>query len=351
MTAHWQPPSIPPLDEAARQAARERQRQLTKPPGSLGRLEALSTALAAMQATPRPRVRHKAVLIMAGDHGVTQAGVSAYPSEVTAQMVHNFVRGGAAIAVLARQMGARLRVVDVGVAAPLPPHPQVYARKVRPGTANMLQGPAMTPAEAQAALAVGAEVVELEHAAGLDVLVLGDMGIGNTTPAAALAAVFTGHPPRALVGRGTGLDDAGLARKIAVVEQALARHRPRADAPLEALAAVGGLEIAALAGAMLAAAARRVPVVVDGYIVTAAALVAAAFRPAVRHYLIAGHRSAEPGHARMLEALALTPLLNLDLRLGEGSGAALALPLVEAAARLLNEMSTFAEAGVSDRPS
>ncbi len=346
--APWEEP-IPPLDQAARAAALARQDRLTKPQGSLGRLEALSATLAAMQGTPRPRVADKVVLVMAGDHGVTQAGVSAYPSEVTAQMVHNFLRGGAAISVLARFLHARLRVVDVGVAAALPPHPHLYARKVRYGTANMLEGPAMSLDEARAALTAGAEVVALEHAQGMDLLVLGDMGIGNTTPAAALAAVFTGQPPRVLVGRGTGLDDAGLQRKVQVVERALARHRPRADAPLQALAAVGGLEIAALAGAMLAAAARRVPVVLDGYIVTAAALVAAALNPRVRDYFIAGHVSAEPGHRAMLEALGLTPLLDLGMRLGEGSGAAVAVPIVEAAVRLLNEMATFDQAGVSER--
>ncbi len=344
----WQKP-IPRLDEQARAAALARQERLTKPQGSLGRLEALSAALAAMQGTPRPQLRDKVVLVMAGDHGVARRGVSAYPPEVTAQMVLNFLRGGAAISVLARFTAARLRVVDVGVAAPLPEHPHLYARKVRYGTADMLEGPAMSQAEAEAALSVGAEVVATEHAKGMDILVLGDMGIGNTTAAAALAAVFTGEPPAALVGRGTGLDEAGLRRKQQVVEAALARHRPRGEAPLEALAAVGGLEIAALAGAMLAAAARRVPVLLDGYIVTAAALVAAAIDPRVRAYFIAGHRSAEPGHEIMLRALGLDPILTLDMRLGEGSGAAVALPVLEAAVRLLNEMATFDEAGVSEK--
>ncbi len=346
VTLSWE---IPPLDEAARAAVLARQDRLTKPRGSLGRLETLSAALAAMQGTPQPRLRHKGVLVMAGDHGVTAAGVSAYPSEVTAQMVLNFVRGGAAISVLARQMGARLRVVDVGVAAEIPPHPHIYARKVRAGTANMLTEPAMRLDEARAALAVGAEVVAAEHAQGLDVLALGDMGIGNTTAAAALAAVFTGRSPAELVGRGTGLDDEGLQRKIRVVEAVLARHRPQAQAPLDTLAAVGGLEIAALAGAMLAAAERRIPVLLDGYIVTAAALVAVALQPRVRDYLIAAHASAETGHRWMLAFLGLEPLLRLDLRLGEGTGAVLALPLLEAAVRLLQEMATFDEAGVSER--
>ncbi|NPA06045.1 MAG: nicotinate-nucleotide--dimethylbenzimidazole phosphoribosyltransferase [Chloroflexi bacterium] len=338
---------IPPLDERAMEQARERQAQLTKPPGSLGRLEDLAVHLAGIQGTPQPRIREKVFLVMAGDHGVTAEGVSPYPSAVTAQMVLNFVHGGAAISVLARWHRARLWVVDVGVASDIPAHPQVWSMKVRAGTGNIAREPAMTRTEAEAALEAGAQAVARAAEAGMDVLVLGEMGIGNTTPATALAAVFTGHPVARLVGRGTGLDDAGLERKRRVIEQALALHQPDPSDPVGVLARVGGLEIGALAGAMLAAAARRVPIVLDGFIATAAALLAHALAPRVRDYLIAGHRSAEGGHGLMLEALDLEPLLNLGMRLGEGSGAAVALAVVEAACRLHNEMATFAEAGVS----
>ncbi|NPA26092.1 MAG: nicotinate-nucleotide--dimethylbenzimidazole phosphoribosyltransferase [Chloroflexi bacterium] len=340
---------IPRLDEAAMVHARNRQQQLTKPPGSLGRLEDVAVHLAGIQATPRPRVQRKVFLVMAGDHGVTAEGVSPYPSEVTAQMVLNFLRGGAAISVLARWQQARLWVVDVGVDADLPEHPGLWIEKVRRGTGNIAREPAMRREEAEAALDVGVRAVERAAAeAGMDVLVLGEMGIGNTTPATALAAVFTGQPVERLVGRGTGLDDAGLARKRAVIERALALHQPDPRDPVAVLAAVGGLEIAALAGAMLAAAARRVPVMLDGFIATAAALVATALAPRVRDYLIPGHRSAEGGHGLMLAHLGLEPLLQLGMRLGEGTGAAVALAVVEAACRLHNEMATFAEAGVSE---
>jgi nicotinate-nucleotide--dimethylbenzimidazole phosphoribosyltransferase len=338
---------IPPLDLDAQAAARARHDTLTKPPGSLGRLEALALQLAAITGQLCPPVARKAIIVMAGDHGVTAEGVSAYPASVTPQMVLNFVRGGAAINVLARQAGARVTVVDVGVAADLPPLPGLLARKVAYGTRNMARGPAMTRAEAEAAIQIGVDTLALETAGGLDLIATGDMGIGNTTASTALVAALTGLPVAPLTGRGTGVDDAGLRRKVAVIERALAVNQPDPRDPLAVLAKVGGLEIAGLVGVILGAASRRVPVVIDGFISGAAALVAAALAPEVTGYLIAAHQSVEVGHAVVLERLGLQPLLCLDLRLGEGTGAALAFYLVEAAARLLAEMSTFAEAGVS----
>jgi nicotinate-nucleotide--dimethylbenzimidazole phosphoribosyltransferase len=342
-------PSIPPLDRAAAAAARARQDSLTKPPGSLGRLESLAAQLAAITGRVRPSVARKAVIVMAGDHGVTQAGVSAYPPAVTPQMVLNFVSGGAAINVLARQAGARVVVVDVGVALGFDDHPGLLRRKVAHGTANMLLGPAMTRRQAEAALQVGLDVVAAEIDQGLDLVATGDMGIGNTTPSAAIVAAITGAPPAQVTGRGTGVDDEGLARKIAVIEQALAVNQPDPRDALDVLAKVGGLEIAGLAGVMLGAAALRVPVVIDGFISGAAALIAAGLAPEVTGYLIAAHRSVEIGHRVMLAHLGLDPLFDLDLRLGEGTGAALAFHLVEAAARIQDQMATFAEAGVTNK--
>jgi nicotinate-nucleotide--dimethylbenzimidazole phosphoribosyltransferase len=342
-------PSIPVLDHAAAAAARARQDSLTKPPGSLGRLESLAAQLAAITGRVRPSVARKAIIVMASDHGVAEAGVSAFPAAVTPQMVLNFLRGGAAINVLARQAGARVVVVDIGVATDFEPQPGLVQRKVAPGTANLLWGPAMTRAEAEAALQVGLDVVNLEISRGLDLVATGDMGIGNTTPSAAIVAAITGSPAAQVTGRGTGVDDDGLARKVAVIEQALAVHRPDPADAWDVLTKVGGLEIAGLAGVMLGAAAQRVPVVVDGFISGAAALIAAGLNPAVTGYLIAAHRSVEIGHRAMLAHLGLEPLFDLDLRLGEGTGAALAFHLVEAAARIQNEMATFAEAGVSGK--
>lgn len=331
------------------EAARTRQALLTKPAGSLGRLENLSIQLAGITARPRPRFTEKVVLVMAGDHGVAAAGVSAYPPEVTPQMVQNFLHGGAAINVLARLARARVVVVDMGVAAELPAHPQLVERKIAFGTGNIVVEPAMSRAEAEAALNAGAEVVLAEQGQGMDVLVLGDMGIGNTTPSAAIACAILGVDPTALVGRGTGVDDAGLVRKQTAVAQALKRHQPDSKDGLDVLAKVGGFEIGGLAGAVIAAAAQRIPIIVDGFITTAAAMIAVTLVPEVRPYLIASHCSQESGHAAMLAWLELEPLFDLGLRLGEGSGAALALPLVEAAARLLDEMATFGEAGVSEK--
>lgn len=338
---------IQPLDELAMTYARMRQDRLTKPPGSLGKLEALSVQLAGICGSSTPHIQHKVILTMAGDHGVVAEGVSAYPQEVTAQMVANFVRGGAAINVLARHVGARVVVVDMGVAADVSAYPDVVVKKIAPGTRNIAVGPAMSRAQAQRALIAGAEVVERELERGLDILGVGDMGIGNTTPSAAIAAALTGRPPAEVVGKGTGLDDLGVMRKVAVVERALAVNRPDPADALDVLAKVGGYEIGGAAGAMLAAAGHRRPVVVDGFISTAAAMIAVGLAPQLRPYLIASHRSQERGHSIMLEWLGVQPLLDLDLRLGEGTGAALGIFLAEAACKVLREMATFEEAGVS----
>lgn len=334
------------LDQAAMAAAAQRLDSLTKPPGSLGRLEKLVVQLAGITGATLPEVHPATVLVFAGDHGVTAEGVSAYPAEVTPQMVLNFLNGGAAINALARNAGAAVRVVDVGVAVPVS-HPGLRVAKVRPGTANMARGPAMSRAEAEQALAAGVEAARAEIAAGARCLALGEMGIGNTTPSAAILAAFSGRSPAEVCGRGTGLDDEGVQRKVLAVQKALAVNRPDPADPVGVLAKVGGLEIGALAGAMLAAAAERVPVVIDGFIVGAAALVACRIEPRTAAYLIASHCSVEPGHRLILELLGLKPLMDLDLRLGEGSGAALALPLLQAACRVMREMATFAQAGVA----
>ncbi|MBI3979879.1 MAG: nicotinate-nucleotide--dimethylbenzimidazole phosphoribosyltransferase [Chloroflexi bacterium] len=341
--------AIGPLDAAILAAARARQDTLTKPPGSLGRLEDLSVQVAAIQGRTQPTVSRKAIVVMAGDHGVAAEGVSAYPSEVTPQMVLNFLAGGAAINVLARRVGAGVVVVDVGVAADLPAHPGLVSARVAPGTANLAKGPAMTPEQAVRAIEVGLDVVETEVRRGLDLVATGDMGIGNTTPSAAITAVLTGLPVAKVTGRGTGVDDHGLARKVAVIEQAIAVNRPDPANGLDVLAKVGGLEIAGLAGVVLGAAAQRIPVVVDGFISGAAALVACRLCPQARDYLIAGHCSVEIGHRAILADLGLTPLLDLSMRLGEGTGAALAMGIIDGAVGILNEMATFASAGVSGR--
>jgi nicotinate-nucleotide--dimethylbenzimidazole phosphoribosyltransferase len=337
---------IVPSDRAAGAAARGRLDRLTKPTGSLGRLEELAVRLAEIGGGPVPSLARRAVIVLAADHGVTAQGVSAYPREVTAQMLANFAAGGAAINVLARRAGARVVVVDVGVDAD--PVAGVVTRKVMRGTRDLSRGPAMSRDEAERAIEIGMDLLREEHERGLDLVATGDMGIGNTTASSAIAAVLTGSPVRAVTGRGTGLDDAALARKAAVIERAIALNAPDPSDPLDVLAKVGGLEIAGLVGVILAARARRVPVVLDGYISGAAALVAAALHPHVAEGLIAAHRSAEPGHVAVLRTLGLDPLLELDLRLGEGTGAALAMPLCDAALRILDEMATFRDANVSD---
>jgi nicotinate-nucleotide--dimethylbenzimidazole phosphoribosyltransferase len=338
---------ILPLDKAAMAAARARQNLLTKPQGSLGRLEALSIQLAGVTGQAQPRLERKAVIVLAGDHGIAAEGVSAYPSEVTAQMVLNFLAGGAAVNVLARQAGARVVIADMGVAGDLPQHPDLLDRKIAPGTANFARGPAMSREQAARAVETGIEIVTAEVARGLDLVATGEMGIGNTTPASAITAVYTGLPVAEVTGRGTGVDDEGLARKVETLERALALHQPDPADALGVLTAVGGFEIGAIAGVCLGAAVHRVPVLVDGFISAAGALLAAALCPAVKSYLIASHLSVERGHTALWQALGLRPLLEMDLRLGEGTGAVLAMHLVEAACRIPSEMATFDDAGIS----
>lgn len=337
------------LDQAAMQQARQRQDRLTKPPGSLGRLEELSIQIAGITGQLCPPLDHKVVFTLAGDHGVAAAGVSAYPAEVTPQMVYNFVRGGAAINVLARHVGARVVIADLGVAVDLEPHPAILVRKVAYGTQNIMLGPAMSPEQAIQSVAAGISIFQAELGRGVHLAATGDMGIGNTTPSSAIAAAMTGRPVSELTGRGTGIDEARWANKVQVIERALAINRPDPRNALDVLAKVGGFEIGGLAGVILAAAAHRVPVLIDGFISGAAALIAAGLCPAVKPFLIASHRSVEAGHRAVLQALELQPLLDLDLRLGEGTGAVLAMSLVEAAVKILNEMATFAEAGVTEK--
>jgi len=339
--------SIRPLDAAAMARARARQDDLTKPQGSLGRLEALSIQMAGITGKERPCIRDKAVIVMAGDHGVAREGVSAYPAEVTPQMVLNFLRGGAAINVLARHVGARVTVVDMGVASDIPPQPGLVIRKVAYGTQSLRSGPAMTREQALQAVEAGIEVLEAELARGLDIVATGDMGIGNTTPSSAIVAAVTGLPVAQVTGRGTGIDDGRLAQKVAVIEEGLRVNRPNPADGLDVLAKVGGFEIGGIAGVILGAAAHRMPVVVDGFISTAGAVIAALLAPGAKDYMISGHKSVEIGHWAMLQYLGLVPLVDLDLRLGEGTGAVLGMGLVEAACKILDEMATFSSAGVS----
>ena len=342
--------ALRPLDAAAVAAAQQHQDRLTKPRGSLGELEAVSVQLAGLAGVdPPPLPEPAAVAVFAADHGVHAQGVSPWPQEVTAQMVANLAAGGAVVNALAAQTGARVVVVDVGVAGDVSGLTGVLHRKVVAGTADLSTGPAMSREQAVAALEVGIAVAEQLVAEGAGCLLTGDMGIANTTASAALIAGMLGLPPEEVTGRGTGIDDATLAGKTAVVRRALALHRPDPEDPVGVLAALGGLEHAALAGLVLGASALRVPVVLDGVIAGAAALVAGALHPSALVACLAGHRSAEPGHARALQALGLRPLIDLDLRLGEGSGAVLALPLVQCAARVLREVATFDSAGVSDK--
>jgi len=339
---------IQALDTQVMQAARIRQDRLTKPQGSLGQLEELSIRLAGMTGKVRPRFPRKAVMVLAADHGVAAEGVSAYPQAVTAQMVLNFLAGGAAVNVLARQVGARVIVADLGVVSELPEHPHLQRRKIGYGTRSMTQGPAMTTQEALCAISAGIEMVMDEAKQGLDLLAIGEMGIGNTTAASAIVAAISGCPVADVTGRGTGIDEEGWRHKVACIEQALTLNRPDPTDALDVLVKVGGYEIAGLVGVVLAAASLRLPVIVDGFIASAAALLATELCPHARSYLIAAHSSVEVGHRVILERMELVPLLNLNLRLGEGSGAVLAMPLIDAAAALLDEMATFEEAGVSE---
>ena len=339
--------AIKPLDNAAMRAARERQDSLTKPQGSLGRLETLSIQIAGIRGETTPRLKDKAIITMAADHGVVREAVSLYPQAVTRQMVLNFLNGGAAINVLARHIGGRVIVVDMGVAGGFPELPGLVSRAIAQGTRDFSQEAAMTRQQAITALETGIEVLENETARGLDIVGTGDMGIGNTSAASAICASVTGQPVAGVTGRGTGVDDQQLEHKVHTIEKALKLNRPDPKDPIDVLAKVGGFEIGGLAGVMLAGAARRIPVVIDGFISGAAALIATGLAPGAKDYFIPSHLSVEAGHRAIFRHLGLEPCLDLDMRLGEGTGAALGIFLAEAATRLLGEMATFAEASVS----
>jgi len=339
--------AIRPVDRSLEPAVRAHLDELTKPPGSLGRLEDLAAEYCLMRGTTEPRIARKRVVTFAGDHGVVAQGVSAFPSAVTPQMVRNMLAGGAAVSVLARHVGAEAVVVDVGVDDPLEGAKGLRREKVRRGTADIAVGPAMTREEALRALEVGITLADEAAADGVDLLATGEMGIGNTTPAAALLAALLPADPAEVTGRGTGIDDERLCHKIEIVRRALRANVEALGEPIGALAALGGLEIAAMAGLMLGAARHRIPLIVDGCSAAAAAGVAAGVRPAARDYLLLGHRSEERGHSVFVERFGLSPILDLRMRLGEGTGAVLAMGVVEAAVRIYSEMATFASAGVS----
>jgi len=337
---------VRPLDEHAVKLADIHLANLTKPPGSLGKLEAMARQLAGITGVVQPDLAKKAIIVMAADHGVCEEGISAFPAEVTPQMVMNFMSGGAAVNVLARQAGADVRCVDIGVNAELD-HPDLHKRKLMYGTNNMAKGPAMDHATTVKAMLVGIELVEELYGEGYRLFATGEMGIGNTTASSAIMAVLTGCAVEDAVGRGTGIDDARLAHKIDVIRRAIDTNKPNGEDPFEAVAKVGGLEIAGLAGVMIGAAAKRCPVVIDGFISSAAALVASRLSPDTVHYMIGSHLSEERAHGELLKAIGLSPVIHLDMRLGEGTGAALCLHLVEAAQRIMKEMATFDSAGVS----
>ncbi|MBW1975746.1 MAG: nicotinate-nucleotide--dimethylbenzimidazole phosphoribosyltransferase [Deltaproteobacteria bacterium] len=340
---------IRPSSEEWKEKAWKRLRSQIRPRGSLGRLEEMAARLAAMRESLDVPLRKKVIFTMAGDHGVAEEGVSAYPQEVTAQMVFSFVQGWASINVLADHAGIDVRVVDMGIASDLPEDWNVIRRKVRKGTANFTKGPAMTREEAEQGLVAGAELVlDAVQKEGYQLIGTGDMGIANTTPSTAILAVFGGYDVEGITGRGTGIDDEGMQRKIAVIKRGIEVNRPDPSDPVDVLAKVGGCEIAGLAGAVLGAAAARVPIVCDGFIATAGALVAVHLVPAAKDYLFISHRSQEKGHALMADLIGLKPVLDLDMRLGEGTGSALAMPIVEASARVLMDIKTFEEAGVTD---
>ncbi|NCC25727.1 MAG: nicotinate-nucleotide--dimethylbenzimidazole phosphoribosyltransferase [Deltaproteobacteria bacterium] len=342
--------AVTPTDRSWFERARARNADLIMPPRALGRLHDLAERLCAIQATLTPDIGERAVLVMAADHGVTAEGVSAFPAEVTPQMVAAFVRGWAGINALAGTARAKVLVADLGVAADLSglaaENPSLLIRKIAPGTANMARGPAMTRNQARESILTGAELADLAMDQGARLLATGDMGIGNTTASTAIGAVLTGQDPEALVGPGTGLDRTGLDRKLGVIRRALTVNAPDPGDPLDVLAKVGGFEIGAITGLILAAAARRTPVVVDGFISTAGALTAAALCPACRDFMFAGHVSAEPGHAAMLDHLGLSPILALGMRLGEGTGAVLAVSILDAAVAMFTEVKTFEEAEI-----
>ena len=339
--------NISGIDPLIIKKTQERLDNLTKPLGSLGRLEELARQICGITGKESPLLRNKVIFTLASDHGVTEEGVSAYPKEVTSQMVYNFLSGGAGINVLANHVGARVVVVDIGVSSDLKPSPQLVIKKINYGTKNMAKGPAMTRDEAVKAICAGIEIFEDEFKAGIDIAGTGDMGIGNTTAASAITACFTNRPVEEITGRGTGLNDTGLKNKIDIIKKSIALNKPDSSDPVDVLSKIGGFEIAGLVGIILAGASKKVPVVIDGFISGAAALTAFRIEPKVKDYMIAGHCSVEIGHKVILEHIGLKPLFDLDLRLGEGTGAALGIGLADAAIKILTEMATFKSAKVS----
>ncbi len=333
------------LDRDSMEKTQDRLNNLIKPPGSLGVLEDLALQLSGIYGDPRPKIGRKVIIVMGADHGVVEEGVSAFPPNVTALMMPQFPKGGAGVGVLARHAGAAVIAVDIGVAGPVE-HPGVLNKKIKPGTGNLAKGPAMTRDEAVRALEAGIAVANEEIEKGARVLGTGDMGIGNTTPSSALLAVFGGYTPEEVTGRGTGISDQSLTRKARVIKQAIAVNKPDRNDPLDVLAKVGGLEIAGLAGVVLAAAANRIPVVIDGFICSAGALVAARLAPKAVNFMIPSHCSAEQAHRTMLETIGLRPMLDMKMRLGEGTGAALAMTILDASLKILAEMATFQEIGM-----
>ncbi len=340
---------IDKIDNSLSEETQRRLDNLTKPQGSLGRLEDLAKQIVEITKIKKPRLEHKVIFTMAGDHGVVENNVSAFPREVTPQMVYNFLNGGAGINVLARHVGARVVVVDMGVASDFKDNPALIIKKVNHGTKNMTNGPAMSEVEAIKSIENGIEVFKEELPNGIDIVGTGDMGIGNTTPSSAIVAAITGRRVEEVTGRGTGIDDKTLASKITAIKEALKVNKPNPKDGIDVLSKVGGFEIGGLAGVILAAAANRVPVVIDGFISGAAALIAYTLEPKVKDYMIAAHCSVERGHKIALEFLGLKPVLDLNLRLGEGTGAALAMNIIEAGTKILNEMATFESAGVSEK--
>jgi nicotinate-nucleotide--dimethylbenzimidazole phosphoribosyltransferase len=340
---------IQKVDEAIAGRVQIRLDRLTKPPGSLGRLEELAIWYGSARGEVKPVLSKKAVVVFAADHGIADEGVSAYPKEVTAQMVYNFLRGGAGINVLAKHAGAEVVVVDIGVAHDFENTSGLRKIKIKRGTDNMARGPAMSRIEALSAVSEGITIADEMARKGVDLIATGEMGIANTTASSAITSLMTGHPVAIVTGRGTGVDDERLAHKIGVIEKVLRKNLPDRYNPMDVLAKVGGLEIAGLVGLIVGSAKNRIPVVLDGFISGAAALIAVGLKPEVKDYLVGSHQSSEPGHRLALEHLGLVPLLNLNLRLGEGTGAVLAMGLIEAAVKILSEMATFEEAGVSDK--
>ncbi|MGI5892327.1 MAG: nicotinate-nucleotide--dimethylbenzimidazole phosphoribosyltransferase [Bacillota bacterium] len=339
--------SIAPLDKQSMNDVQKRLDSLTKPKDSLGKLERVIKQIAGIRRDPLPDIRKKAAILMAGDHGVAAQNVSAYPQEVTVQMLMNFARGGAAMSILLEQLGGQLYIVNVGVAHPVPPHARIIDRNIKKGSDDISKGPAMTEKEATAALQVGIDMANMAIQEGADIIAIGEMGIANTTPSAAIASFYTGLTPEDVTGRGSGIDDVRFQNKIRAVRQALALNKVSKSEPLLVLAQLGGLEIAGLAGVILGSAAGKTPVVIDGFISSVAAISACELAPLAKHYIIGSHLSFEPGHQAVLNYLQIEPMLLLDMRLGEGSGAALAMQIIDSSMLLLHKMATFEEAGVA----